>query len=80
MEVYKEQQWRIGEYCPNADSVCVNLDYEGRRYHRHDYGSIWPRWVRIGWFVRSIERESRCVEESRIYVAEVRARLKRSSE
>lgn len=66
---YKEEKWDIGCYYGER-SVCVNLHYDGKTYHRHDYFSIFPRWLRIGWYVRSIEKESGCFRDSCAFVKE----------
>ena len=50
-------KWGIGTYC-GADSVCVNYERaDGKRFHRHDYGGILPRFIRLGMAIRSIEKE-----------------------
>lgn len=64
---YKHSTWDIGTYF-GAGSVCVNLHFDGKTYHRHDYIGIFPRWIRIGWYVRSIERESGIREWTKRYV------------
>ena len=64
---YKKVQWEIGTYC-GKNSVCINMEYNGKAYHRHDYMGILPRWMRIGWYIRQIERESGCKKYSDKYV------------
>jgi hypothetical protein len=49
--------WTIGTY-GGRDSLCVNLDFGGTRFHRHDFGGILPRAIRIGIFIEQIEKES----------------------
>lgn len=50
--------FEIGAYC-GPQSLCVNYNANGVMLHRHDYG-FWPipKFIRIGWYVRSIQREA----------------------
>jgi hypothetical protein len=58
MALPKSEKWSIGHYYGDS-SLCVNLEFDGRRYHRHDHGvSLIPRFIRLGWAITSIERES----------------------
>ncbi len=53
-----KESWSIGCYY-GSRSICVNLDFDGASYHRSDYGlSPIPRFIRLGWAIASIERES----------------------
>lgn len=60
--------WTIGTYGRGRDSVCVSLDFGGKRFHRHDFGGILPRAVRIGIFIEQIEKESGCREHDERFV------------
>lgn len=68
---YKKEEWNIGCYFSD-DSVCINLKYDGKDYHRHDNGGILPRWVRMGWYIWRIEKESGCRKDAAEYVKQVR--------
>lgn len=61
--------WEIAHYC-GSKSICVNLFYKGKNYHRHDYGGFLPRWIRIGWYVRSIQNESGMEQDYRLWERE----------
>ena len=54
----KNEKWSIGHYYADS-SICVNLEFDGGKFHRHDHGhSLIPRFIRLGWAIASIERES----------------------
>lgn len=57
-ELSKHEKWSIGHYYSD-DSICVNLEFDGKTFHRHDngFGPI-PRFIRLGWAIVSLERES----------------------
>ena len=57
---YIEAEWSIGTYSGGKDSLCVNLDFGGQIFHRHDFGGLLPRAVRIGRFIEQLEDESGC--------------------
>ena len=65
---YKEAVWSIGTYGDGAGSLCVNLDFDGRRFHRHDFGGVLPRFIRLGKFITELERESGCRESDKEYL------------
>lgn len=60
-----QEEWSIGTYYGD-NSVCVNLKFNGKKFHRHDYGvSIIPRFIRVGWYIRQIEKESGIREQTK---------------
>ena len=68
---YIEAEWGIGTYGGGKDSLCVTLDFGGRRFHRHDFGGVLPRAVRIGRFIEQLEVESGCRNHQQEYISAV---------
>ncbi len=55
--------WSIGNY-GGRGTVCVSFVRNGKIVaHRHDYGGIMPRWIRIGRYIQSIEEELRLTQD-----------------
>ena len=50
-------EWKIGGYC-GPETLCINFEWDGRKFHRHDLGGVEPRHARIGRMIESIEDES----------------------
>ena len=58
MNKFKRDKWEIGHYIGN-NSICINLEFNGKKYHRHDYGvSLIPRFIRLGYLITKLEKES----------------------
>ena len=68
---YLKAVWEIGTYSGSKDSLCVNLDFAGQRFHRHDFGGLLPRAVRIGRFIEQLEDESGCMNHQQEYISAV---------
>ena len=63
MTTNEQEIWSIGHYCGDS-SICVNLTFRGKTYHRSDYGhSIIPRFIRLGWAIASLEKESGLLQQ-----------------
>lgn len=54
---YSGIRWDIGTYS-GAGSICVNVEFKGKCYHWHDYGSLIPRFMRLGWIIERMQEIS----------------------